>query len=66
MNLRYGEVKRMNKKQNGGELERQSAEKTLLREIETAYLDAVSAQSQYLAAAEKLRDVYKRQFVVTL
>lgn len=40
---------------NTGELERQSAEKTLLREIETAYLDAVSAQSQYLAAAEKLR-----------
>ena len=40
---------------NTGELERQSAAKTLLREVETAYLDAVSAQSQYLAAAEKLR-----------
>lgn len=38
-----------------GELERQSAAKTLLREVETAYLDAVSAQSQYLAATEKLR-----------
>lgn len=40
---------------NTGELERQSAAKTLLREVETAYLDAVSAQSQYLAATEKLR-----------
>lgn len=40
-------------------LERQSTQKTLLREVETAYLDAVSAQSQYLAAAEKQR--YARQ-----
>ena len=30
-------------------------EKTLLREVESAYLDAVSAQSQYVAAAEKQR-----------
>ena len=30
-------------------------EKTLLREVESAYLDAVSAQSQYVAAVEKQR-----------
>ena len=29
--------------------------KTLLEEVEGAYLDAVSAQSQYVAAAEKER-----------
>ncbi len=34
-------------------LERQSLEKELLREVESAYLDAVSAQSQYVAACEK-------------
>lgn len=33
----------------------QRLEKTLLREVETAYLDAVSAQSQYTAAVEKRR-----------
>lgn len=32
-------------------------EKTLLREVESAYLDAVSAQSQYVAAVEKQRYV---------
>ncbi len=36
-------------------LERQSLEKELLRELESAYLDAVSAQSQYVAAREKQR-----------
>ena len=36
-------------------LERQSLEKELLREVESAYLDAVSAQSQYTAAREKQR-----------
>lgn len=34
-------------------------EKTLLKEVESAYLDAVSAQSQYAAAKEKLQ--YARQ-----
>lgn len=33
----------------------QDLQKTLLREVESAYLDAVSAQSQYLAATEKQR-----------
>ncbi len=33
----------------------QDLQKTLLREVESAYLDAVSAQSQYLAATEKER-----------
>lgn len=33
----------------------QDLRKTLLRKVETAYLDAVSAQSQYLAAGEKER-----------
>lgn len=37
----------------------QDLQKTLLREVESAYLDAVSAQSQYLAASEKQR--YARQ-----
>lgn len=37
------------------ELSWQDLQKTLLREVESAYLDAVSAQSQYLAAAEKQR-----------
>lgn len=36
-------------------LERQNLEKQLLREVESAYLDAVSAQSQYTAAREKQR-----------
>ena len=36
-------------------LERQSLEKELLREVESAYLNAVSAQSQYVAACEKQR-----------
>ena len=36
-------------------LERQSLEKELLREVESVYLDAVSAQSQYVAACEKQR-----------
>ena len=36
-------------------LERQSLEKELLREVESAYLDAVSAQSQYVAACKKQR-----------
>ena len=36
-------------------LERQSLEKELLRELESAYLDAVSAQAQYVAAREKQR-----------
>jgi outer membrane protein len=36
-------------------LERQSLEKELLREVESAYLDAVSAQAQYVAACEKQR-----------
>lgn len=36
-------------------LERQNIEKQLLREVESAYLDAVSAQSQYTAAREKQR-----------
>lgn len=36
-------------------LERQNLEKQLLREVESAYLDAVSAQSQYTAACEKRR-----------
>ncbi len=33
----------------------QDLQKTLLREVESAYLDAVSAQSQYLAATKKER-----------
>ncbi len=33
----------------------QDLQKTLLREVESAYLDAVSAQSQYSAASEKER-----------
>lgn len=37
----------------------QDLQKTLLREVESAYLDAVSAQSQYRAATEKER--YARQ-----
>lgn len=37
----------------------QDLQKTLLREVESAYLDAVSAQSQYVAADEKLK--YARQ-----
>ena len=37
------------------ELSWQDLRKTLLRKVETAYLDAVSAQSQYLAATEKER-----------
>lgn len=37
------------------ELSWQDLQKTLLREVESAYLDAVSAQSQYLAATEKQR-----------
>lgn len=37
----------------------QDLQKTLLREVESAYLDAVSAQSQYVAAAEKQK--YARQ-----
>ena len=44
---------------NTSELERQSTRKTLLREVETAYLDAVSAQSQYLAAAQKQQYAHK-------
>lgn len=40
-------------------LNQQDLLKTLLREVETAYLDAVSAQSQYVAANEKER--YARQ-----
>ena len=40
-------------------LDQQDLLKTLLREVETAYLDAVSAQSQYVAANEKER--YARQ-----
>ena len=36
-------------------LERQNLEKQLLREVESAYLDAVSAQSQYTAVREKQR-----------
>ena len=36
-------------------LDQQDLLKTLLREVETAYLDAVSAQSQYVAANEKER-----------
>lgn len=40
-------------------LEYADLQKTLLREVETAYLEAVSAQSRYLAAAEKQR--YARQ-----
>lgn len=40
-------------------LDQQDLLKTLLREVETAYLDAVSAQSQYVAANEKKR--YARQ-----
>ncbi len=37
------------------ELSWQDLQKTLLREVESAYLDAMSAQSQYLAATEKQR-----------
>ncbi len=37
----------------------QSTEKAVLREVETAYLDAVSAQAQYLAAQQK--EQYSRQ-----
>jgi outer membrane protein len=33
----------------------QEAEKSLLKEIETVYQDALSAQSQYLAASEKVK-----------
>lgn len=33
----------------------QSLQKSLLKEVESAYLDAISAQSQYLAASEKER-----------
>lgn len=40
-------------------LDQQDLLKTLLREVETAYLDAVSAQSQYVAANEK--EKYARQ-----
>lgn len=40
-------------------LDQQDLLKTLLREVETAYLDAVSAQSQYVTANEKER--YARQ-----
>lgn len=40
-------------------LDQQDLLKTLLREVETAYWDAVSAQSQYVAANEKER--YARQ-----
>lgn len=40
-------------------LDQQDLLKTLLREVEMAYLDAVSAQSQYVAANEKER--YARQ-----
>jgi len=36
-------------------LDLQVAEKTLLQEIESAYQDASSAQSQYVAAAEKVK-----------
>lgn len=46
----------------------QDLQKTLLREVESAYLDAVSAQSQYRAASEKERyaresyDLTREQF----
>jgi outer membrane protein len=36
-------------------LERQNTHKTLLRSIEGVYLDATSAQNQYIASAERLR-----------
>ncbi len=36
-------------------LEQMSIEKNLLREVENAYLDAVSAQSQYLSAKEQAK-----------
>lgn len=39
-------------------------QKTLLKKVETAYLDAVSAQSQYLAAAEK-EQYARRSFDLT-
>ena len=36
-------------------LQQTSAEKTLLKEVENAYLDAVSSQSQYLSAKEQVK-----------
>ncbi|MBR5661355.1 MAG: TolC family protein [Bacteroidales bacterium] len=36
-------------------LQQMSAEKTLLKEVENAYLDAVSSQSQYLSAKEQAK-----------
>lgn len=40
---------------NNAQLAWQDLRKTLLRKVETAWLDAVSAQSQYVAAGEKER-----------
>lgn len=40
---------------SNSELSWQDLRKTLLREVESAYLDAVSARSQYLSASEKQR-----------
>ena len=51
-------------------LEEKSIEKTILREVESTYLDAVSAQSQYVAAREKQKyaeisyDLTREQFNV--
>lgn len=45
-------------------LERQGLEKTLLEEVESAYLGAVSAQSQYVAAVEK-RSYAQRSYELT-
>ena len=36
-------------------LQQTSAEKTLLKEVENTYLDAVSSQSQYLSAKEQVK-----------
>ncbi|MDR1646229.1 MAG: TolC family protein [Tannerellaceae bacterium] len=41
----------------GSRLDQQSTHKTLLRAVEGVYLDATSAQNQYLASAERLRYV---------
>ena len=55
---------------SNNQLEQQNLEKELLRKVESAYLNAISSQSQYRAAQEKERyaqqsfDLTSEQFLV--
>ena len=60
------EIDRLNEKTS--QLNLQDAEKSLLTEVESSYQDALSAQSQYVAASEKVKalqisyDLIEQQF----